>query len=338
MKLAMVVMILTSFLAAESLTVVSWGGAFGAAQEKHIIKPYEAKTGIDILFTDYSGGTAEIKAQVESGNVKWDVVDMEYVDLEKACSENLLERIDDRSFLLPGDDGTPAAKDFYPDAFAFDCAVGNIYWSVAFAYNKDTIGSRKPKTIKDLFNTRRFKGKRALRKRPEINMEWALIASGVSPKQVYKMLSTKKGQDRAFQQLNKIKNDIIWFDSWSQAPQLLNDGAAVMVQSANGRVTDFEVVWDAHGFDLDGWVIVKGSKNIEAAKKFIAYATSSKPEAGMKDVNYGPTRASAAALLTDAERANLPSAYLDKGFKVDSGFWADYKTELNERFNAWLLQ
>ena len=64
-----------------------------------------------VLFEDYSGGVAEIKAQVESGNIQWDVVDFEVIDLERACSEGLLETID-HSVLPAGIDGTPAAQDF----------------------------------------------------------------------------------------------------------------------------------------------------------------------------------------------------------------------------------
>ena len=78
-----------------------------------MIDPYVAAKGVNILFEDYSGGVAEMTAQVESGNIQWDVVDIEAVDLERACSEGLLEVIP-RDILPAGDDGTPAADDFYP--------------------------------------------------------------------------------------------------------------------------------------------------------------------------------------------------------------------------------
>ena len=87
--------------AQDSLTVVSWGGAYGAAQQKHVIDPYQKDSGVKVLFEDYSGGVAEIKAQVESGNIQWDVVDFEVIDLERACSEGLLESLD-HSTLPPG--------------------------------------------------------------------------------------------------------------------------------------------------------------------------------------------------------------------------------------------
>ena len=239
--------------AQESLTVVSWGGAYGEAQKKHVIEPYQKDTGVRVLFEDYTGGVAEIKAQVESGRIQWDVVDFEVIDLERACSEGLLEEIP-RDILPPGVDGTPAEEDFIPEALASECAIGNIVWSVVFAYNERTIGGTKAATIEDFFDTQKIPGKRALRKRPQVNMEWALMADGVAPEEVYEVLATPEGQQRAFDKLDTIRGDLVWFDSWSQAPQLLNDGGAVLVQSANGRFYDsirqenkpFVIVWDGH--------------------------------------------------------------------------------------------
>jgi len=325
-----------SSFAEESLTVISFGGDYGKAQQKHMIDPFVKETGTKVFFDDYKGGTAELKAQVTSGQVKWDVLDIEYVDLEKACNENLLERIDP-SFLPKGKDGVDAKDDFYPVAIN-ECAIGNIFWATAFAYNDKFIGDVKPTKMTDLFDLKKFPGKRAFRKRAQINLEWALIADGVEPKKVYEVLETDAGVKRAFAKLDTIKDSVIWFDSWSQAPQLLNDGSATFAQSANGRITDFSVVWDGQAFDLDGWAIVKGTKKMDLAKKFIASATSSVPLSGMKDVNYGPTRKSGTALLTAEEQNQLPTAHLDEGFKVDGVFWSDYGTELNEKFNAWLLK
>tara|TARA_R110000868_G_scaffold74298_3_gene214825 strand:+ start:12262 stop:13335 length:1074 start_codon:yes stop_codon:yes gene_type:complete len=331
--------------AEETLTVVSWGGAYGAAQQKHVIDPFQKDTGNKVLFEDYTGGVAEIKAQVESGNIQWDVVDFEVIDLERACSEGLLETIP-HDILPAGIDGVPADKDFIPEALASECAVGNIVWSVVFAYNEKTIGGTKAASITDFFDTSKIPGKRALRKRPQVNMEWALLADGVAPGDVYEMLSTPEGQARAFAKLDTIKQDIVWFDSWSQAPQLLNDGGAVLVQSANGRFYDairqekkpFVIVWDGHVYDLDAWAIVKGSEKKDLALKFIAYATGSKPLAGMPDVAYGPTRKSSMPLADQSAAPHLPTAHLDKGMQAGSDFWADYGESLGEKFNEWLLK
>lgn len=338
-------MAVTAVHAQESLTVTSFGGAYGAAQEKHQVKPFMEDTGVKVLWESYSGGVAEVKAQVESGNIQWDVVDFEMIDLERACAEGLLEVIP-RDFLPPGDDGTPATEDFFPEALSNECGVGEILWSTVFAYNNDTIGGTKPESIADVFDLKKVPGKRALRKRPQVNLEWALLADGVKPADVYKVLATPEGQDRAFKKLDTIKSEVVWFDSWSQAPQLLNDGGAVIVQSANGRFFDaiaregkpFTIVWDGHLYDLDAWAIVKGTKKLDLAKKFIAHTTRTKPLAGLQEVAYGPTRKSSQALIDPKIIDHLPSSHLDVGLKADGIFWADYGESLGEKFNEWLLK
>ena len=185
-----------------------------------------------------------------------------------------------------------------------------------------------------------------MRKRPQVNLEWALIADGVPRNQVYETLATDEGQARAFAKLDTIRDDLVWYDSWSQAPQLLNDGGAVMVQSANGRIfkdikdhdRPFVMVWDSHIFDLDVWSVVKGSPNLDQAMDFVKFATGTVPLSGMQDVAYGPTRRSAAALVDPAVINDLPTAHIDKGLKADGIFWADFGESLGEKFNEWLLR
>ncbi|WP_428241864.1 ABC transporter substrate-binding protein [Gynuella sp.] len=330
---------------AEQMTVVSFGGAYGGVQQKSMLEPFMEKTGNKLLFESYSGGVAELKSQVESGNILWDVIDMEVIDVERACSEGLLEEFP-MDTLPPGDDGTPAKEDFSPAALENPCGVAQIVWTILYAYNTETIGGGHPSSMADFFDTKKFPGKRALRKRPQVNMEWALLADGVPADKVYEMLETEEGQARAFAKLDSIKNDIVWFDSWSQAPQLLNDGGAVMVQSANGRFFDaiqkdkkpFVMVWDGHVYDLDVWAIVKGSKHKKLAEDFIRFATGSKPLAAMPSIAYGPTRKSSYAYVEKDLVSKLPSAHLDEGMHASSVFWADYGESLGEKFNEWLLK
>jgi len=335
----------TPAAAQQTLTVVSFGGAYGAAQQVHQIDPYMEATGNKVLFENYTGGVAEIKAQVESGNIQWDVVDIETIDLERACAEGLLEIIP-RDILQAAPDGTPAEKDFIPEALENECGVGEIVWSTVYAYNHDTLTGDKPSTMQDFFDLQKFPGKRALRKRAQVNLEWALLADGVPASEVYERLATPEGQEQAFAKLDTIKDEIVWFDSWSQAPQLLNDGGAVFVQSANGRFFDairrenkpFTMVWDGHLYDLDAWGIVKGTPKLEEALNFVAFTTTTKALAGFQDVAYGPPRRSSMALVDKDVVDHLPTAHIDVGLKADGIFWADYGENLGEKFNEWLLK
>ena len=60
--------------AIADITFVSWGGAYTASQQKAYIDTYSK--GSSITVENYNGGLGEIKAQVEAGNVTWDVVDV----------------------------------------------------------------------------------------------------------------------------------------------------------------------------------------------------------------------------------------------------------------------
>ncbi|MDG2648615.1 ABC transporter substrate-binding protein, partial [Vibrio parahaemolyticus] len=83
----------TSAYAEDKLTVVSWGGAFTKSQVEAYHKPFIQKTGVEIVSEDFSGGLAEIKAQVEANNVRWDLVSLDKPDIVRGCAEGLLEPV-----------------------------------------------------------------------------------------------------------------------------------------------------------------------------------------------------------------------------------------------------
>ena len=338
---------------AETLTIVSWGGAYTQSQIKAYHVPYTEKTGIKINSEDYNGGLAEVQAQVEANNVTWDLVDVELSDAIKGCDEGILERID-KSILPPAPDGTPAVDDFLAGTLT-ECAVASIVWSTIIAYDKTKFPGAKPATLNDFFNVADFPGKRALRNVPRVNLEWALMADGVAPGDVYAVLGTEAGVDRAFAKLDTIRDSLIWWESGAQPPQMLADGEVVMASAYNGRIFNaqnlekkpFVIIWDGQIWDLDLWVIPKGSKNIKDALDLIAFSTDTQRNADQaKYISYGPVRKSAGALVsTHAEtgidmKPHMPTstANFKTALQNDFEFWADNNDELNERFNAWLAK
>ena len=329
----------------KPVTVVSWGGAYTKSQVEAYHKPFTAETGIPITSADYNGGIAEVKAQVESGNVVWDIVDMEVGDALRACDEGLLEPLDPSSFPA-GADGTPATEDFYPDALT-DCWATSIIFSTVFAYDDSKIGPDKPTTIGDFFDLQKFPGKRGLRKQnPKATLEMALLADGVAPDDIYAVLATPEGLDRAFAKLDTIKKEIVWWEAGAQAPQLLASGEVTMTTAWNGRIfnankegQNFKIVWDNQILDSNYWVIPKGAKNPEASLAFIKYAAEPKVLAGItKYIPYGPVRKSAAEFVAPEDAKNLPTSpqNLTTSLTLDNGFWADHGDEIRKRFTTWL--
>jgi len=340
----------TAANASGEITVVSWGGAYTKSQVEAYHKPWIAKTGNGIKSEDYSGGIAEIKAQVEAGNVTWDLVDVELSDAIRACDEGLLEVID-ASTLPPGADGTPAEQDFLPGTL-HECAVANIVWSTIFAYDKSKIADG-PTTMADFFDLTKYPGKRGMRKGAKPNLEFALIADGVAAKDVYSVLATPAGVDRAFAKLDTIKSSVIWWEAGAQPPQLLADGEVAMTTAYNGRIFNavanedkpFEIVWDGQIWDLDLWVIPKGAPNKEKALDFLKFSTSTEQLAKQASyISYGPARLSSAPFVGKFDgkdidmKPQMPTApnNLANAVQNDFNFWADNADQLNERFNAWL--
>lgn len=338
---------------AGQITVVSWGGAYTKSQVEAYHKPWVAKTGHKIISEDYNGGLSQVKAQVEAKNVKWDIVDVELSDAIRGCDEGLLEPID-KAKLPAGADGTPAEKDFIPLAL-HECAVASIVWSTIFAYDHSKLPNG-PKTIADFFDLKKFPGKRGLRKSPKANLEMALAADGVAAADIYKVLGTPEGVDRAFKMLDKIKSEVVWWEAGAQPPQLLADGEVVMTTAYNGRIFNafagegkpFTIVWDGQVFDVDLWAIPKGAPNKDLAMDFLIFSTRTEQLAAQASwISYGPARLSSNALVGSYHNKpelkmapHMPTAPANFKNAIANGFefWADNQDQLNERFNAWLAK
>jgi putative spermidine/putrescine transport system substrate-binding protein len=325
--------------AGDELTITSWGGAYSESQRKAYYEPYMA-AGNKVTEAEYNGEVAKIKAMVEANAITWDVIDVDTATGLQGCAEGALETIDwaklglDRSKFIGGD--------------LLECAVPTIVYGTVFGYDTTKL-AEGPTTINDFFDLAKFPGKRAIQKNPTVNLEWALIADGVDAKDVYTVLATPEGVDRAFKKLGTIKSELVYWDAGAQAPQLLADGQVVMTSAWNGRLQNainndkkpFKIVWDHQGLDWDWWAITKGTPKIEEAYRFIAFASSVGPQAEQtKYIAYGPANKDAIPGIAPETLPNLPTApdNLKTAFNVDPQFWADHGDELKERFNAWIAQ
>lgn len=335
-----------AFSASADLTVMSWGGAYGAAQTEAHVKPFAASSGIATMMIDSDDPSGPIKAMVEAGNVTVDVASLEYAAAVRMCDEGLLEPID-IAMLPAGADGTPAIDDFLPGA-VIECGVSTDIWANIYAYDTTKLTGTVPTTAGDFFDLEKFPGKRGLRKGAKGVLEFALMGDGVAPADVYATLATPEGLDRAFAKLDSIKSEVIWWEAGAQPPQLLADGEVVMTSAWNGRIANaikegktFKIVWDGQAPDLDMWAIPKGTPNLEKSYEYLAFASSAEVQSALAPyIPYGPTNLDAVALV-DAELAkSLPTHpdNLKAAIPLNPQFWGDNGEELRARFNTWLAQ
>ncbi|MBI3900320.1 MAG: ABC transporter substrate-binding protein [Gammaproteobacteria bacterium] len=321
---------------AKDLTVVNFGGAVNTAMKPAYIQPFQKTTGTNVTVVEYTGEQAKVKAMVDTKNVVWDVVEVESGDIGRGCEEGLYERLDAPNLV--------DTKTFLPAAI-HECGIGAFVWSTVLAYNADKL-KHTPTTWADFWDVKKIPGKRGMRKGARYNLEFALMADGVPAPDVYKVLSTPEGVDRAFRKLSELKPSIQWWEAGSQPPQMLVAGDVVMSTAYNGRIDaaqregkNLKVNFRAGNiYDIDYWVIPKGSKNKDSALEYIKFASSAQSQVAYShNISYGPTNLDALKRLEGNHLANLPTAPINMKNAVQHNlqFWTDNGDELEKRFSAW---
>ena len=299
----------------------------------------------------YSGGLEEIREQVTSGDVEWDVVDFELFDAVRGCEEGLLEPIP-WVMLAPAADGTPAADDFLEDTTT-ECGIGTSLYSTIYAYDENRFPGAKPATVADFFDYERFPGRRGMRRSPQVNLEFALMADGVPPSEVYAALRTPAGRERAFRKMDSLRDHIRWWVEAGDPVEMLADGDVAMTTSFNNRMfharfvngQPFAVVWHGQVVDIGQLGIVRGTPRLAQAFRFIRLASS--PEAIATLSRYtaqSPSRKSAFPLVTTHIGSgvdlgpHLPTApeNMEHALRSDWRWWSDNHDEMDELFRAWI--
>ena len=349
---------MTSGAMAIDLTIVSWGGAYSNSQNEAYHKPYMAANPDVNIINDESSAeaVAKLRAMNEAGNVTWDLVDVVASDAIRLCDEGLAQEINFDEALAPAPDGTPASEDF-GDLIVSDCFIPQIVYSTTFGYRTDVEAwnGREPDDICDVFDLENFPGKRSLEKRPINNMEWALLCDGVAKEDVYDVLETEEGVQRALAKLETIKDQTIWWSAGAETPQLLADGEVVIGSTYNGRLFSLieeqdqpvKMLWDAQVFDLDGWIVPAGlsDERKAAVMDYLKFATDTQRLADQaKYISYGPARKSSAPLVGKHAELGIDMAphmptdpkNATNTFLYNYEWWADYRDDLDAKFQAWL--
>ncbi|MDE3175610.1 MAG: ABC transporter substrate-binding protein [Pseudomonadota bacterium] len=313
---------------ADEMVFTSWGGTTQDAQKKAWVDSFEKTAGVKVKLdgpTDYG----KLKAMVDSGNVDWDVVDVEGDFAVAAAKQGLLDPID-FSVVNKGDlDPRFTAADY----------VGSFYYSFVLGFNKTALGGKEPKTWADLFDAKAFPGKRTFYKwsAPGV-LEIALLADGVAPDKLYPL-----DLDRAFKKLDTIKSDIVWWSGGAQSQQLLASGEAPLGAFWNGRVFAVQkdepsvgLSWSQNLTAADVLVVPKGAKHKAAAMKFLAEATSAKAQAQFASLtSYAPINTGSAKLMPAGEAATLPDRHTDSQINLDMNYWAAHRDEIGKRWYDW---
>lgn len=333
--LGMTVALATGLFARETtaeenlLTVVSFGGAYQAAQHKAYMVPFAAATGVKVVEGEYNGDYGLLRVRATAASPTWDVVSVESGPALRGQIEGMFAPLPD-TLLAELPLVTQARR---------PAAAGHLMFATILGYNTDGAGP-KPTNWQDLWNTKTLPGKRGLRNNPRGTLEIALLADGVATDKLYPL-----DVDRAFRKLDKIRDDLVFWDSGAQPLQLLANHVVAMTSVYNGRIWDarqkekMPVAWTmSQGlFELEFWAVPKNSAHKKEAFQFIRYSLEKQQQADFSNaIAYAPTNTESISLISPEVKSSLPSGDGDQVI-VDAEWWAANEDKVSARWETWKL-
>ncbi len=321
---------------ARDLTVVVRGEAADAMRHG-IAAPFSAATGIGVVqLESWDGGLDTLRNQLKSPDNAWDLVEVNADELATGCGEGLFEKLDWSAI---------GGKDHYLVQGVSDCGVGAALTTLVLAWDRDKFPATPGWS--DFWDVAKYPGKRGLFKGVRGNLEFALIADGVSPPDVYKVLATSEGVDRAFRKLDQLKPYIVWWQTGVEAAHILSSGDVLMTAAPAGRIVmanrgehrNFGVQWNAGLYHVESWAVPKGSPDLHLAQQFLYFAGTPAVEARLfESVGIAGLAKGANDGLSPEMQALSPTvaANLSAAVRVDAGFWHDNLAKLHQRFDTWL--
>ena len=324
----------TPALAADSITVASWGGSFQEAERKAFFEPAAKALGI-VIKEDTTNGIQDVRAQVQSGSPTWDVTELGSNSCVQLKEEGMLEPLD---YSIIDTDGIP-------DNLIDSHWIGIIFYSTVLGYSTEAY-KEAPKSWADFFDAGTFPGARSMYSKPYGVLEIALMADGVPRDKVYPI-----DVERAFGKLETLKDDIaVWWKSGAQSAQLVKDGEVEMISVWNGRIGNAikdgakaAIVWDDALLDFDCLVVPKGAPNKELAMQAINEFLNPVNQANLpKYINYGPVNLKAfdTGLIPPDVADALPSSpkIVAKSLIFSPDWWNGKYDRLQERFDLFIAE
>ena len=318
---------------ARDLMIVGFGGGFQDNARGALFQGYAKATNQKVLDDVYNGEMAKVYSMVKAGDVTYDVIMVEAPELVRGCEDGVFEKMD----------WSVVKKDKFIPGGTSVCGAGAVLWGVSLFYDSTKIKDG-PDSYAKLWDLKTYPGKRAMRFGPKMTMEIALLADGVAPADVYKVLATPAGQKRAFDKLDQIKSQIVWWKSGTQPVQLVGSGEAAYAVGYTGRVVraneggaKYPLLWKTLLYSVDSWAVVKGSPNAKEGMKMVEWITDSKPLLALAETwAVSPANAEVAANPKLREKnPGMLSAHVNDGLFINTEFWVANGDDLEAKFNAW---
>lgn len=314
----------------------SYGGSYNENIQKAYLTPFSEKTGVDVTLGE-NAALALLKAQVESGSVQWDIVELTGSEYEIAAQGDLLEPLDPA--IVKADSLPSYARAEYGIKYALFLFV--MAWD-----QREIPDGDAPEAWADFWDVDRFKTKRAIHENlaDGSTLEAALMADGVPITDLYPL-----DVERALASLDKLGGDTMTFYSANEQPiQLLSSGELSLAMSFNGRVVPAQNDGAEIGFTPNQGVVTgdfigvtKESPNKDAAMELINFIATDTDAAAqyMELTTYANPNPAALKQLPAELASTLPTSPELEGKVVqrDDSWWNENLEQTQTRFKEWQL-
>ncbi|MFK4719184.1 putative spermidine/putrescine transport system substrate-binding protein [Bradyrhizobium niftali] len=313
--------------AATTISLVSWGGSWGDFLKKFWIEPFTEESGISVTLIA-GPDSAKVKAQVESNNVLWDVVDSLPIH---GPNQGLWEPID--------------YKIIDPSRFTVKKETHGVpYQGFYGGISYDPSRTKPPaKDFAQFWDVKSFPGRRALRNSATGMLEIALVADGIAPDKLYPL-----EVERGFNALDRIKPHVKkWYAETGQGNSLIQTNEVDYSFNYLNRVNSAKDAGVSIEFSLDQCIIYtgyfsvpKGCPRREAAMRFIEFTTRPQQQVAMINQAKGAFFSGVKGveeLIDPAVRRAAPEFNNPKHVFYSSEYWGDHVTTLDRRFKEWIL-
>lgn len=313
------------------------GGAMSRARDETTNKNFTAETGVQIKADFNSDMTKFFAAQDSGAPIPWSVIEFSTQgDFLRAASQGYLEKLDPSIVPLAN------LKEGSYTEFGVDA----LRYGIVLTYNtKSFSGANAPTKLQDLYDTKRFPGKRCLFKYPQFSavLESALLADGVPRDKLYPL-----DVDKALAKLDTIKSEIVWWGNGDDAIRLLSSGECSIGVAWSGRVysavkqdkAPLAVAWQDSLYSMSVYAVPKGAPNAAAGQALIGHFISDiegqKALVGKMTYTTDIKALSLADYGKDLEPWLVAGENATKAIKEDAGYYAAHLPEVVDRFNRWL--
>jgi putative spermidine/putrescine transport system substrate-binding protein len=316
---------------ARTVFVNSYGGVWESSWRKAFFEPFTAQTKIQVK-TVPGVSFAKLKAQVQTHNFEWDVVNLGDVEYAQAVLEGLLEKVDKSA----------AKVDQLPPQIVRDYGITSYSLGTNIVYRKDKFPNGGPQSWADFWDVKKFLGPRCMYDHSFTCLAFALLADGVPADKLYPL-----DIDRAFRKMSELKPHIkVWWREGSQSQQLIRDGEVDMIAMWSARAVDLiadkvplELVWNGAEIFNANLVVPRGDPNAKTAWEFCNFVAQAKPQADFAMLlPYGPANPGARSLMAEWRLRQTPAWPENEkvSFQHDAAWLAPRLAQIRERWSQWL--